>query len=117
MGDVDELVGALCNLVMNALEAANKPVSIDIWVGALSSDYLQIKVRDNGPGIREDILDRLFDPFFTTRALGTGLGLAVVAMTISNHGGEISVGNHPEGGAEFVINLPIARFSSVLNAA
>lgn len=117
VGDVDELVGALCNLVMNALEAANKPVSIDIWVGALSSDYLQIKVRDNGPGIREDILDRLFDPFFTTRALGTGLGLAVVAMTISNHGGEISVGNHPEGGAEFVINLPIARFSSVVNAA
>jgi two-component system sensor histidine kinase FlrB len=107
IGDRDELVGALSNLAMNALEAASGPVALQLWVGALNDNWLQIRVRDNGPGISEDILDRVFDPFFTTRAQGTGLGLAVVAMTVSNHGGEISVQNRPEGGAEFLINLPI----------
>lgn len=107
LGDRDELVGALSNLAMNALEAASGPVAINLWVGALNDNWLQIRVQDNGPGIQPDILDRVFDPFFTTRAQGTGLGLAVVAMTVSNHGGEISVHNRPAGGAEFVIDLPI----------
>ena len=111
LGDHDELIGALSNLAMNALEAMGKPVNIELWVGALNSDWLQIRVRDNGPGIPEEILERIFDPFFTTRALGTGLGLAVVAMTVSNHGGEIVVRNRPEGGAEFLIDLPIAKCS------
>jgi two-component system sensor histidine kinase FlrB len=78
-------------------------------VGALNDRWLQIRVRDNGPGISEEILDRIFDPFFTTRAQGTGLGLAVVAMTVSNHGGEVTARNRAEGGAEFLINLPIGE--------
>jgi len=115
-GDLDGLVGALSNLAMNALEASDGQVVLDLWVGALNSDWLQIKLRDNGPGISEDIMDRLFDPFFTTRALGTGLGLAVVAMTISDHGGEISIKNRPEGGAEFSISLPIAKRADAMTA-
>jgi two-component system sensor histidine kinase FlrB len=107
VGDQDELAGALANLAMNSMEAAGGPVDLTLWVGALNEDWLQIRVSDNGPGINEDILDRVFDPFFTTRAQGTGLGLAVVAMTIGNHGGEISVCNTPSGGAEFIIDLPI----------
>ncbi len=107
-GDRGELASALGNLVMNALEAAKTGVKLDVWVGALDSKRLQIRVRDDGPGIDEEIIDRVFDPFFTTRALGTGLGLAVVAMTISKHCGEIAVKNRPEGGAEFIITLPIA---------
>lgn len=107
-GDQDELVGALVNLAMNAQEAADAPVVLSLWVGALNDDWLQIRVGDNGPGISEEILDRIFDPFFTTRAQGTGLGLAVVAMTVSNHGGEIAVQNRSGGGTEFLINLPIA---------
>ena len=107
-GDQDELVGALVNLAMNAQEAADAPVVLSLWVGALNDDWLQIRVGDNGPGISEEILDRIFDPFFTTRAQGTGLGLAVVAMTVSNHGGEITVQNRLGGGTEFLINLPIA---------
>ncbi len=112
MGDKDELVGALCNLAMNALEATSKPVALELWVGALNDRWLQIRVSDNGPGISEDILDRIFDPFFTTRAQGTGLGLAVVAMTVSNHGGEITARNRPGGGAEFLITLPIGVCSA-----
>ena len=79
IGDRDELVGALCNLAMNAIEASSGSVALDVWVGALSRDWLQLRVRDDGPGIAEDIIERVFDPFFTTRVQGTGLGLAVVA--------------------------------------
>ena len=63
IGDRDELAGALCNLAMNALEAANGPLELQLWVGALNDDWLQIRVMDNGPWIGEDILDRVFDPF------------------------------------------------------
>ncbi|MEM1404377.1 MAG: ATP-binding protein [Pseudomonadota bacterium] len=108
VGAVDDLVGALSNLVRNAAEVSGGDVHIDIWAGALSRDWLQIRVQDTGPGIPEDILPRLFDPFFTTRAQGTGLGLAVVAMTAANHGGEVRAQNRPGGGAVFYIDLPIA---------
>ncbi|MEP3855472.1 MAG: ATP-binding protein [Porticoccus sp.] len=112
VGDLDELVGVLGNLAMNAIEAAKGPVVIDLWVGALNPDWLQIRFRDDGPGIPEELLERIFDPFFTTRAQGTGLGLAVVAMAVSKHGGEISVTNRSTGGLEFVINLPISKPAS-----
>ena len=108
IGDRDDLVGALGNLAMNAQEVTDGPVSLELWVGALDDNWLQIRVRDNGPGIDDEIIERIFDPFFTTRAQGTGLGLAVVAMTINNHGGEITAQNRQEGGAEFIITLPIA---------
>jgi len=109
VGDQEELVGALSNIAMNAMEAAIGSVEVSLWVGALNNEWLQIRVRDNGPGISDKVIDRIFDPFFTTRSQGLGLGLAVVAMTISNHGGEIFAQNRPEGGAEFLINLPIAK--------
>lgn len=108
IGDRDELVGALCNLAMNAIEASPGSVALDVWVGALNRDWLQLRVRDDGPGIAEDIIERVFDPFFTTRIQGTGLGLAVVAGTVSQHGGDISVQNRAAGGTEFLISLPIA---------
>jgi len=111
-GDRDALVDALSNLAMNALEAAKHKIVFEVNVCALSERWLQIQVSDNGPGIEEDLLDRLFDPFFTTRAAGTGLGLAVVANTVANHGGVISVENRPQGGALFSIDLPIAGSGS-----
>ena len=107
-GDRDELAGALCNLAMNALEAKGAATALEVWVGALDEQWLQLCVRDDGPGIAEDVIERVFDPFFTTRAQGTGLGLAVVAVTVARCGGEIAVHNRPRGGAEFLITLPIA---------
>ncbi len=107
LGAREDLAGALGNLAMNAVEAAASPVHIELWVGARNARYLQIRVRDNGPGIAEEIQERIFDPFFTTRANGTGLGLAVVEQTVSAHGGNISVHSNPNGGTEFLIELPI----------
>lgn len=108
-GCANDLVSALANLITNAVDVGGDAVRIDIWAGATSRESLQIGVRDNGPGIPADILPRLFDPFFTTRARGTGLGLAVVAMTVAQHGGEVRAGNRATGGAEFLIDLPLAQ--------
>ncbi|MEM1143873.1 MAG: ATP-binding protein [Pseudomonadota bacterium] len=106
-GAADELVGALVNLVRNAAELEQKTLVIDVWAGATSPDTMQFRISDNGPGIADDVLPRLFDPFFTTRAKGTGLGLAVVAMTAAQHEGQVRAQNRPSGGAEFLIDLPL----------
>lgn len=105
----DDLAGALGNLVKNASELERRPLHIDIWAGAVSARWLQLRVRDNGPGIAEAHLGRIFDPFFTTRAQGTGLGLAVVAMTVEHCGGRVRAGNRVGGGAEFLLDLPLAE--------
>ena len=105
----DDLAGALGNLVKNASELQRRPLHIDIWAGAVSARWLQLRVRDNGPGIAEAHLARIFDPFFTTRAQGTGLGLAVVAMTVEHCGGRVRAGNRVGGGAEFLLDLPLAE--------
>jgi signal transduction histidine kinase len=64
----------------------------------------RITIRDSGPGIDDDAIDRLFNPFFTTRSTGTGLGLPIVHRLLDAHGGSISVRN--DGGAVFQISLP-----------
>jgi signal transduction histidine kinase len=100
-------VGALSNLVCNAIQASGEAPEIQISVNAIDARRIQIRVRDQGPGIDEMHLPHIFDPFYTTRASGTGLGLAVVAMTVNQHGGDISARNHPAGGAEFFMSLPM----------
>jgi signal transduction histidine kinase len=68
---------------------------------------LRIYFQDSGPGIPRTIRSKVFEPFFTTRAQGTGLGLAFVERIVIEHGGTISVGPSPSGGAQFQITLPI----------
>ena len=69
--------------------------------------YVHITVEDNGPGIPPEILERIFEPYFTTKKYGTGLGLAVAYSVISKHDGYITAENKPEGGAVFHIFLPV----------
>jgi two-component system nitrogen regulation sensor histidine kinase GlnL len=69
---------------------------------------LELKISDNGPGLPDDIREHLFDPFITTKPHGSGLGLALVAKIISDHGGVIDVDSRP-GRTEFRIMLPIHR--------
>jgi two-component system sensor histidine kinase FlrB len=110
-GAREELAGALANLVSNAVENGGDGVEIALWAGATDARTLQLRVYDTGPGIPETHLDKVFDPFFTTRAQGTGLGLAVVARTVADHGGSVVAANRPGGGAEFTLELPLRASS------
>ena len=102
------------NMVMNAEHAiATAGVSgrLEIETSvAPTGDRIVATVRDNGVGIPEDTLSRIFEPFYTTKEVGkgTGLGLAIAYGIVQEHGGQILAANHPDGGAVFTVELPIA---------
>lgn len=99
---------ALVNLLINAAQASPPGAPIDISIQP-TSDMLDIQVRDRGDGIPPEDLDRIFQPFFTSRAQGTGLGLALVQRIAVAHGGRVTARNHPDGGAVFILELPPMR--------
>lgn len=101
------LKGALINLISNADQAADGAVAIQLGAWR-DSHFAYFTVTDDGPGIEESILPRLFEPFFTTRPQGTGLGLAVVQDVAKAHGGDVQA-NVLNKGARFTIRLPIAN--------
>ena len=70
---------------------------------------VRVEITDRGPGIAPDAVGRVFEPYFTTKRHGTGLGLAIVRQTILDHGGTITAGNAPGGGAAFTVTLPVER--------
>jgi signal transduction histidine kinase len=122
MGEFSEVSGddallrqAILNLARNAAEAASdNPAGGRVIIrGEIDkSGPLQgqrISVTDNGPGIPADALTKIFMPFYTTKANGTGLGLAVVQKIVVQHGGSIEARNQPLGGAEFIVWLPFVR--------
>ncbi len=102
------------NLLANALDAVDGRGHV--WItsrerestGAAARE-LEIRVRDSGTGLSPAVVERLFEPFFTTKGptRGTGLGLSVSYGIVRDHGGTIEASNHPDGGAEFVVRLPI----------
>jgi signal transduction histidine kinase len=73
----------------------------------------EIIVADTGPGITDDMRERLFLPWFSTRQRGTGLGLSIVAKIIQDHGGSIRAENNAPAGARFIIELPLAETNAV----
>jgi signal transduction histidine kinase len=104
------LIGqALLNLLLNAADATPNGGSVALTFGAPSADsgarQFHLIVRDTGPGIPANILDKVFNPFFTTKDHGTGLGLSIVHRIVEAHEGTISVTNPPDGGARFEIRI------------
>jgi C4-dicarboxylate-specific signal transduction histidine kinase len=104
-----QLQQVLLNLITNAQQALREkrgaPRIIEI-VGTVDDGRAVIEVRDSGPGIPPETLPRLFTPFFTTKADGTGLGLTVSTAIVHDHGGTLTGDNRPTGGAVFRIELP-----------
>lgn len=94
---------ALNNIIKNAIEAAKSKISV-----SLIRDQKEIKIRieDNGTGINEDVKDKIFEPFVTTKTNGTGLGLAIAYRIITSFGGNIIIDRSSLGGAEFTIVFP-----------
>ncbi len=115
-GQRTQLTHLFINLLSNAgkalaAHASNGIKTITVRATAEADDRVTIEVWDNGPGIPEDILNRVFEPFFTTREVGSGMGmgLSICHTIVESHQGSMRVANRPEGGAIFTINLPLAE--------
>ena len=107
LGHYDPLRRAFANLLRNAAEAMGGRGSIEIAVSR-DGNGLAVTIADHGAGIPDDLRQRVFEPYFTTKSDGTGLGLALVRQTIEAHNGSITVAETPGGGATFSIVLSVA---------
>ncbi|WP_437734021.1 sensor histidine kinase [Sorangium sp. So ce1335] len=109
--DRDQIIQVLTNLVQNGIDAASgvrRDPRVSVTIGPLPNDRVRIVVRDNGPGVAEEMVPRLFEPYATSKEKGTGLGLAIAQRIVFEHGGEISYRKAQKGGAVFEIWLPVA---------
>jgi signal transduction histidine kinase len=111
VGDRVLLQQVIVNLVLNSIQALAQKYDrggvIQIHTGLEEGGALILAIRDNGPGIPAENLDRIFDGFFTTKAEGMGIGLSVCQSIIAAHGGRIGASNHPDGGAVLRFSLPL----------
>jgi two-component system sensor histidine kinase FlrB len=114
----DAFLGVLTNLINNAVEALGEDEDGQVTLRLSRPDpaTLRISVADNGPGMSDEVRQRVFQPFFTTRSSGTGLGLAVVECVVRAHGGQVQCHTAPDQGATFHIDLPLASEPSFLPA-
>jgi len=112
-GDAGHLEQVITNLVFNARDAITGDGTIHVGVTA-NAELVQISVRDDGPGIPPEVLDRIFEPLFTTKRNGTGLGLAIARRLVEGQGGALTAENRPSGGCVFHVLVPAAEFSTPL---
>lgn len=107
-GDPDRLQQVLLNLIINAVDAMPAGGTLRVALTRPDADVVEVRVRDTGSGIDPEVVDRIFEPFYTTkkRGRGTGLGLVVAKGIVEEHHGEITVNSEVGGGTEFVIRLP-----------
>jgi signal transduction histidine kinase len=112
----DRLRQLLLNLLLNASEITPRRgrVSVSADWSPNRANHLELKISDDGPGIETSLVDRIFEPFWTTRNQAGGLGLAICKRIVDDADGEIRVHNRTEGGACFCIELPIAQPSDEL---
>ncbi len=107
LGNVNAIASALSNLVINAVQIAGKASQIDVFVRSVGNE-LKISVQDSGPGVPQELQQKILEPFFTTRSQGTGLGLAVVQMVCRSHKGHLELESAEDEGACFTMCFPLA---------
>ena len=111
VADSAMLYQAFLNILINAMQAMPGGGDIEIEVEAADA-RVNISLSDDGEGIPDEVLEKIWDPFFTTKDFGTGLGLGIVKNIVESHGGEIHINNRPEGGARVRIELPVNQGES-----
>jgi len=113
VGNRTDLEQVLLNVVTNAMEAvADRPAAqraVAVRTRCDDAGHVVIAVRDFGPGLEAGTERQIFEPFFTKKPTGMGMGLTVARSLVDQHGGTISATNHPEGGVEVTIAIPPAR--------
>jgi signal transduction histidine kinase len=103
--DPEQMKQVILNLAINAVQAMTGPG--EVLISATPSDSsVMISVRDQGPGVAEENLDKIFNPFFTTKEAGTGLGLSVVHQIVTQHGGVVKAERNQKGGMTFSLVVP-----------
>ncbi len=105
VADADMLYQAFLNILLNALQAMPEGGIVQVAVEA-ANGRVRIQFDDEGVGIPQDVVDKVWDPFFTTKETGTGLGLGLVKNIIESHGGAIRIENRPVRGARVIVELP-----------
>ena len=125
---INQVLMNICTNASQAMEKTGGNLTINVEIESLTDDaadnypdlssgkYVKIAVTDTGPGIDSKIIDRIFDPYFTTKEVGkgSGMGLAVVVGIIKNHGGAITVDSRPGKGATFTIFFPVTTENPVM---
>jgi len=110
-GDEKRLRQALSKLVLNGIEAMPDGGQLDVVITGPARDgaeYVEVEIGDLGVGIKEQDRDRVFEPFYTTKARGTGLGMIIAKRIIDEHGGEIEVQSEEGKGTKILVRLPLA---------
>jgi C4-dicarboxylate-specific signal transduction histidine kinase len=111
-GDRVQLQQVILNLVVNGLEAMAEtaPARRHLVIRTAQSEerWVEVTVEDGGPGIAPEVLARIYEPFFTTKRDGLGMGLSISQSIAEAHGGHLSASNNPGGGAMFTLRLPVA---------
>ena len=112
LGDRIQLQQVILNLVVNGIDAMKDTPDENRIISIRTSrveNFAELSVSDRGPGIPEDKLKEVFEPFFTSKAEGMGMGLSIARTIIEAHNGQISAKNRDHGGASFRIRLPLAN--------
>lgn len=110
--DGQQVHQAILNLVINAVQALERGGRVSLEVRR-TADRISVRVEDDGPGIDESSLARVFEPFYTTKARGTGLGLSIAFQIADQHGGDLRVENVQGGGARFYFEVPLVPVEAV----
>ncbi|HRR40203.1 MAG TPA: ATP-binding protein, partial [Syntrophales bacterium] len=104
--DVDKLQQAFLNIIKNAMESINGAGKISVFLEAAGSDGVSVRITDTGGGLTPEEIDRIFNPEYTTKEKGLGLGLPIAHEIIRSHGGDIRVQSRVGVGTTFDIRLP-----------
>jgi signal transduction histidine kinase len=104
-GDPERLKSCFSNIAINALQAMPGGGQLDVKVTRLDG-VIQISMSDTGVGISEEALSKIFEPYFSTKQAGFGLGLAVTRAIVEEHHGSIAVESEPKRGAKFIVSFP-----------
>ena len=110
LGDSIQLQQVILNLVMNGIDAmttvVNRPRTLILRSESQGSGHVRVLVQDSGIGLTDEVKRRLFEPFFTTRSKGMGMGLSISRSIIEAHGGRLWAESNGSGGATFQFTLP-----------
>jgi len=111
VADSAQIQQVILNLLLNAVHAIPETGTISVTTTPHSAGSIRIAVSDTGKGIEGEEIEKIFQPFFTTKAKGTGLGLSICKRLIEQQNGKINVARNPEGGLLFTVDLPVDQKS------